>query len=142
MKVSILPKTIAVLGKKLRIKTVPRDVLDKNGNLDGLYDKNKMEITLAEDLDDSRMRHTLWHELTHAYTCISGFTSVLTNRNEEMLCELLENQVDLFYTKWFRNVFLKLPKPKKEKIKNEGYKDNTNAKSEYKQEQKNKLRKL
>lgn len=93
----MLPKSINVLGMKVKIKQVKNLKLD--GHLvHGYFDPNNNLICIEKDMSDEHKWRTLFHELSHALTFRNGFTfaglsgamdEILAETNSSMIYELM-----------------------------------------------------
>lgn len=101
--------SINILGRAVKIKPVGRHELaeaadvepDRDGSLEAYFDPFNNTIYIYKGLDAEGYKHTLLHEIVHAYFCLSGMTELLEEKQEEAICMLLENMLPLFQDKKF-----------------------------------------
>lgn len=89
---------ITVLGQKVKVKFVSAKQMAKldTNDVHGYFDIGPREIYVAKDPDKELMKRTLIHETVHAYLDISGISQIMTEQQQEGICTLLENMIDLF----------------------------------------------
>lgn len=78
----ILPKTINILGHKIKIKVV------NTQEWSGLWDYSVNTIYLSVNQTESQLEETFWHELNH---CIQWHTAL----NQAVPRELLETMAEM-----------------------------------------------
>ena len=78
----VIPKTIRVMGVKIKIRIKNEIILD-GSECFGLFLPDVMEIHLLRDQPD--IWNTLYHELLHSCLQISGNAEGLTYQKEEAL---------------------------------------------------------
>jgi Zn-dependent peptidase ImmA (M78 family) len=77
-----LPKTVVVLGKRIRV--ILKEELAAQGYA-GLYDPNEGKIYINPNVPD--IEETFFHEYNHAIIHRSGLNQVISRDAEEMICE-------------------------------------------------------
>ncbi len=82
------PRTIAILGRKFRVK-IQKKVIYRNEEVQGLCDSVEKVIYVQKDQTNSEMHETLVHEAAHGMLDISGINQKLTESENEIMCQLI-----------------------------------------------------
>jgi len=86
--------TLTVMGRRVEVKHVSQEEmkqLDKTQDLMGHFNPQDMTIHILSTLDKEISKRTLMHELFHAVLAISGLTAMLSDKQEEAVCNVIEN---------------------------------------------------
>lgn len=96
----MIPKSINILGKKIKIKTKADTTLkfeDAEGagaedeEVSGYYSHDEGYIMINSSLSEDMQWVTLLHEMVHAVMGITGLSEVVTSDKEEAICRAMEN---------------------------------------------------
>ena len=101
---NLVPKTITILGKKIKITIMELD--DSHGD----FNSDKMEIRLDREQSNESAHRTLFHESIHAVAFISGWHYLFKDGEEELIVRSIEHGLADLY--WLRSG-RKPKKPKK-----------------------------
>ena len=100
------PFKVLIFGKWIPIVYSPT-LKDGKHELHGYYQHETKTIHIATDQPEEEMLVTLIHEIGHALVHLSCHTETFTRKQEETMCQLVENFADLFnlktdgkYLKW------------------------------------------
>ena len=94
MDIELLPKSIEILGKTIKIKVEP---LDDHGH----FNLDKKTISLNDELSNHEAMEALRHECFHAILAIGGYSFGMKSKEEEALVRLLEHGTeDMFLFKF------------------------------------------
>lgn len=88
------PKYINILGIPFEIKFVKK--VDKDDSM-GECDSTSRVIKIKKDTNNEIIESTLLHEIIHGVLAISGVSSGLSEKKEEMLTVALENGLIQLY---------------------------------------------
>lgn len=101
-------RDVTVLGRKIFIKSVSAEEMErlrKNlgmpEELNGLFVEEDNTVYIWAGVEGEFYKRILLHELFHAYLSFSGHDSLLGEEQEEALCKLSENLLELFLHKKF-----------------------------------------
>lgn len=85
-------RELLVLGKSVKISYVSKSELKAHGeDLWGVYLPEGPEILIYKHLAVKRRLEVLRHEVMHAMLDISGLSTILNEKEEEAICNLVEN---------------------------------------------------
>lgn len=90
------------MGQKIEIENASKGVLrELSGSKKtiGFFDPQALTIYLDASLPSDQRRRVFLHELLHASLGLSGMQNLLTDRQQEALCDLVENWQSLFEEK-------------------------------------------
>lgn len=93
---------IKILGKPIEVVRVKKG--KKNKGEYGCFHDIQEKIEVRSDLTGRPFKRTLMHEIWHAYMDTSGVSQVLDEKQEEMLCHLAENFIDLIEDRTFQRL--------------------------------------
>lgn len=89
---NLLPKSIKILGKSIKI--VVKEMDDNHGE----FNSDKMVIYLDEEQSNEEAHRSLYHEATHAVAFIAGWHYLLKKGQEETIVRSLEHgMADLYW---------------------------------------------
>lgn len=110
-------KSVQLMGQTILIKMVSEEEIQEHikagnvelknneDNLMGWFEPSTFTIFINKSLRVDVLRRTLLHEMTHALLEISGSSHMLSEKQEEAMCTLVENFHPLFkdedFLKWF-----------------------------------------
>lgn len=83
-----LPRSVTILGVKVKIKYTSKVLHDDNDELHGAFFADTMTIHISKH---SNIHETLCHELFHSFLYISGYNQGMPNKSEEGLTIAFEN---------------------------------------------------
>lgn len=98
---------INILGRKIPVLFVSDKELShvaKDGDCWGCYVDNKIYVSSSASYD--RAKNTITHEAIHAVFDITGITHLITEEQEEAICNALECSDALFYSPDLMKYFL------------------------------------
>jgi Zn-dependent peptidase ImmA (M78 family) len=83
-----MPKHVVVMGRKIPVKLVGQDILDKmiEGAI-GLYDCHTRCIYINKTLPKHIQKYTLDHELGHVIMDLTGLDQVIHRQIQEIICQ-------------------------------------------------------
>src|SRR4051812_15118830 len=92
---------VKVLGREVKIKLTTKAELTKlveagEEELYGYFSPDLATIYIDAALDVETKRRVVLHELMHATLYLSGISHFLKSKQEEAICDVTENWVDLF----------------------------------------------
>lgn len=102
-----------VLGREIKISLVSQEELvkmsrqvepDNTGSLTAWFDPDEDTIYIWSGLPPETFKRTLLHEIFHSMLSISGITKILEDKQEEAICVLAENLLELFVDDKLREV--------------------------------------
>jgi hypothetical protein len=83
-----IPKKVMGLGGWITVKVVP-GLTHKKKKVSGLWNARTRTISILAGELPREMRHTLYHELTHAAIYDSGQHNLLSEEGNEALCDMM-----------------------------------------------------
>lgn len=104
--------SVNIMGREIKIKQLSSKEIKEakaRGDVDSpeseelkaWYNPFEQTIFISKELSTESFNRILLHELTHACFAIGGLTHLLTGKQEEAICDMAENFLDLFKNKEF-----------------------------------------
>jgi len=97
-------KELTVLGRRIQVKHVALPELreiypDPAEEILGWFSQSDSCIYLWSGLEQDAYKRVLLHELTHSYIAVSGLSNLISDDQEEAICDLFESFVEQFQNK-------------------------------------------
>jgi uncharacterized Zn finger protein len=100
-------KEIFILGRRIQIMTCPKSKLQEfaqeqmNDDTLAWYESSDDTIYIWSGLEGRVFKRVLLHEIAHVMLSVSGMTHLLSHKQEEAVCDMCENFLNLFEDKKF-----------------------------------------
>lgn len=90
-----LPKSITILGRKIKIRIVTAKKLQSLTGIGsiGAFDGDNLIIYLNNELSNREMQITFFHECSHVFLNTVGLNQVISVKLAEVICESFANGI-------------------------------------------------